>query len=72
MACYFALGFRCVGILLGMIFFAVTYGVVEGDLVSRQKSLEFERHAVKTIQVCFLYQELHYYFDDPSNCFYFI
>ncbi|RVX17544.1 hypothetical protein CK203_003488 [Vitis vinifera] len=46
-----------VGILLGMIFMGVSYGVVEGNLVAGQKSLEvgrnvdtLNRHAVKTIQ----------------------
>ncbi|WJZ84812.1 hypothetical protein VitviT2T_004393 [Vitis vinifera] len=55
--CCFELGFRGVGILLGMIFMGVSYGVVEGNLVAGQKSLEvgrnvdtLNRHAVKTIQ----------------------
>ena len=59
------------GILLGMIFMGVSYGVVEGNLVAGQKSLEvgrnvdtLNRHAVKTIQVSFLLPHFRILFDD--------
>ena len=69
--CCFELGFRGVGILLGMIFMGVSYGVVEGNLVAGQKSLEvgrnvdaLNRHAVKTIQVSFLLPHFRILFYD--------